>query len=181
MRLTTTTRLANLPAEYDKRELTYAEVGATRDADLPAGYHHTRMRQLVGNGREAFDRAADVVMTWGIQRGAGLGVAASGPVTEGRTVVLSAGKPVGLVIPCRVVYVVDEPSRRGFAYGTLPGHPETGEESFVIELVGDEIWLEITAFSSPGPLLVKLVGPLSLLLQHLALRSYFRSARRQVQ
>ena len=30
--------------------------------------------------------------------------------------------------PCRVVYVVDEPDRRGFAYGTLPGHPEIDGE-----------------------------------------------------
>jgi uncharacterized protein (UPF0548 family) len=31
-------------------------------------------------------------------------------------------------VPCRVVYVVDEPRRAGFAYGTLPGHPEIGGE-----------------------------------------------------
>ena len=34
--------------------------------------------------------------------------------------------------PCRVVYVVDEPDRRGFAYGTLPGHAESGEELFLV-------------------------------------------------
>ena len=34
--------------------------------------------------------------------------------------------------PCRVVYVVDEPDRRGFAYGTLTGHPESGEELFTV-------------------------------------------------
>ncbi len=75
---------------------------------------------------------------------------------------------------------VDEPGRRGFAYGTLPGHPESGEESFVVELVGDEVWLEIVAFSRPGALLVKLVGPLSLLLQQTALRAYVKSLRREV-
>ena len=36
-----------------------------------------------------------------------------------------------LQAPCRVVYVIDEPDIRGFAYGTLPGHPESGEERFV--------------------------------------------------
>lgn len=75
---------------------------------------------------------------------------------------------------------VDEPGRRGFAYGTLPGHPESGEESFVVELVGDEVWLEIVAFSRPGALLVKLVGPLSLLLQQTALRAYVKSLGREV-
>lgn len=33
----------------------------------------------------------------------------------------------------RVVAVVDEPDRWGFAYGTLPGHIEVGEEAFVVE------------------------------------------------
>ncbi|HVV77192.1 MAG TPA: DUF1990 domain-containing protein [Mycobacteriales bacterium] len=180
MRLSRTSRLAAVLPQYDRRDLTYSEVGATQDSELPAGYHHTRLRRLVGNGKDAFDRAADVTMAWDIQRGAGLAVASAGSVAVGRTVALGLGKPIGLVIPCRVVYVVDEPGRRGFAYGTLPGHPESGEESFVAELVGDEVWLEITAFSRPGALLVKLLGPLALLMQQTALRSYFRSMRRQI-
>jgi Domain of unknown function (DUF1990) len=42
--------------------------------------------------------------------------------------------------PCRVVCVVDEAgptSKFGFAYGTLPGHVESGEERFLI-LAGDQ-------------------------------------------
>ena len=35
--------------------------------------------------------------------------------------------PWPIVAPVRVVDVVDEPRVRGFAYGTLPGHPETGQ------------------------------------------------------
>ncbi len=54
-------------------------------------------------------------------------------------------------IPARVVYVVDEPNRRGFAYGSLPGHPERGEEAFVVERHDDEsVWLVIRAFSRPA-------------------------------
>ena len=34
---------------------------------------------------------------------------------------------------CRVASVVDEPNRFGFAYGTLPIHPEQGEQSFIVE------------------------------------------------
>ena len=53
--------------------------------------------------------------------------------------------------PVRVVYVVDEPRRRGFAYGTLPGHPESGEEAFVVELQeDDEVTFTVTAFSRPA-------------------------------
>ena len=54
-------------------------------------------------------------------------------------------------IPARVVYVVDEPDRKGFAYGTLPGHPERGEESFIVERrTDDSVWLVIRAFSRPS-------------------------------
>jgi hypothetical protein len=53
--------------------------------------------------------------------------------------------------PCRVVYVIDEPRRRGFAYGTLPGHPESGEEAFVLEQRDDgTIASNIIAFSRPA-------------------------------
>ena len=69
-------------------------------------------------------------MHWGMQRGSGLRVQPSSElVTAGTVVVVKIGF---LKAPCRVVYVVDEPHVRGFAYGTLPGHPESGEERFVV-------------------------------------------------
>lgn len=53
--------------------------------------------------------------------------------------------------PVRVVYVVDEPNRKGFAYGTLHGHPEGGEESFMVERTDDgSVWMVINAFSRPS-------------------------------
>lgn len=60
-----------------------------------------------------------------------------------------------LLIPvkaaARVVYVIDEPKRRGFAYGTLAGHPERGEEAFIVHQTDDgSVWLTISAFSRPS-------------------------------
>ena len=53
--------------------------------------------------------------------------------------------------PARVVYVIDEPDRKGFAYGTLAGHPESGEEAFIVERESDgSVWLRIRAFSRPA-------------------------------
>jgi uncharacterized protein (UPF0548 family) len=46
-----------------------------------------------------------------------------------------------LLHACRVVYVLDDirPVHRvGFAYGTLPGHAERGEERFSIEWHSDD-------------------------------------------
>ena len=76
-------------------------------------------------------------------------------------------------IPARVVYVIDEPHRRGFAYGSLPGHPERGEEAFVVERLPDEsVWLVIRAFSRPANGIFWL-GSLPLrLLQELFTRRY---------
>ncbi len=53
--------------------------------------------------------------------------------------------------PARVVYIVDEPQRKGFAYGTLEGHPERGEESCSVEKTDDgSVWVTISAFSRPS-------------------------------
>ena len=132
LRRTTLEQLADAP-------FTYAEVGATRDGVLPAGYDHVVREHVVGSGRADLDRAAAAVFRWTAQRGAGLRIQASGPAsTPGTVVLMTAGlRRLGLDIPCRVVWVVDEPDRRGFAYGTLPGHPESGEESFVVALRPD--------------------------------------------
>jgi uncharacterized protein (UPF0548 family) len=114
-----------------------------------------------------------------MHEGAGLAVAADGPAEVDRTVVLCLGRPVGIVIPCRVVYVVEEPNRRGFAYGTLPGHPEQGEEAFVVELADDDsVWLTITAFSRPGSRLVRWSGPLGRAAQSFATKRYVRALTR---
>jgi len=59
--------------------------------------------------------------------------------------------PLHVKAPVRVVYVVDEPKRRGFAYGTLKGHPENGEESWVVEQKDDgSVWIVVRAFSRPA-------------------------------
>jgi uncharacterized protein (UPF0548 family) len=65
------------------------------------------------------------------------------------------------LVACRIVYVIDDQYRRfGFAYGTLPGHTESGEERFLIEMdeYGD-VWFDILAFSRPRHLLARIGYP----------------------
>jgi uncharacterized protein (UPF0548 family) len=73
-------------------------------------------------------------------------------VLPGETAVMFLGwGALSVRIPVRIVYTIDEPTRRGFAYGTLPGHPESGEEAFIVEQREDEsVWLTIRAFSRPA-------------------------------
>jgi uncharacterized protein (UPF0548 family) len=148
-------------------ELTYGEVGRTT-GPLPAGYHHVRRVAVIGTGAAVFAEAADSLLGWQAHLRAGLAVCPSAPVAVPGTLVLlglPAG-PVQISAPCRVIYVVHDPSRRGFAYGTLPGHPESGEEAFVIERHADDtVTFTITAFSRPATLLARAAGPAGRIIQ----------------
>ena len=153
--------------------LTYPEVGATA-AELPEGYQHLHAARVVGTGRELFEQCAETVLSWGVQRGAGLAVVPGDRVEVGseHRVGLGVG-PLRLWAPCRVVYVVDEPDRKGFAYGTLPGHPESGEESFVVSLHEDgTVQFDVTAFSRPATWFARLGGPVTRLVQRWATWRY---------
>lgn len=83
---------------------------------------------------------------------------------------------LGIHAPCRVIYVVDEPNRKGFAYGTLPGHPESGEEAFLVDRTDDgSVWLTIRSFSRPGGWAWWAVYPVLRLVQAMFTRRYFRA------
>ncbi len=63
---------------------------------------------------------------------------AGAEIREGTTVALAL--PVlwiFVLAACRIVTVVAEPDRFGFAYGTLPDHVESGEERFLVERTSD--------------------------------------------
>ena len=69
----------------------------------------------------------------------------------------------------------------GFAYGTLPGHPESGEESFVVERRGGATFFTVSAFSKPVDPLARLAGPLGRVVQRSITRRYVNSLRRYVE
>jgi uncharacterized protein (UPF0548 family) len=152
-------------------QLTYRDVGATGGA-LPDGYHHVRKSAVIGSGRPRFEDAAAKVMRWGMLRGAGVRVDATSEVAAVGSEVLVGIGPVRA--PCRVVYVIDEPDHRGFAYGTLPGHPESGEELFAVRYdpASDEVHAEVTAFSRHATWWSKLGSPVTALMQRVITSRY---------
>jgi uncharacterized protein (UPF0548 family) len=159
--------LAGLP-------LTYTEVGATA-GPLPAGYQHVQKSAVIGRGRRRFAEAANAGMRWGMLRGAGLRVEATSAVAAvGSEVIVHLG-PVRA--PCRVVYVVDEPDRRGFAYGTLPGHAESGEERFMVRYdpTTDEVHAEVVAFSRHATWWSRLGTPVTSVIQRVVTERYLRA------
>ncbi|XVQ13347.1 DUF1990 family protein [Spirillospora sp. CA-255316] len=155
------------------RDFTYAEVGATRDADIPPGYRWLRVRVELGSGPEVMRNAADALMEFWMHRALPARVRASAPRAEaGVAVELSLGAgPLRLSAPCRVVWAEDGECRAGWAYGTLPGHPASGEEAFVVHMddAGD-VWFTVTAFSRPASRVMRLAGPLAPVFQ----RAYAR-------
>ncbi|HNF07473.1 MAG TPA: DUF1990 domain-containing protein [Mycobacterium sp.] len=154
--------------------LTYTEVGATA-RDLPAGYRHVRLSHRIGTGRPRFEEAAAAVLRYGMLRGAGLRVTATSEVAEVGADVLGRLGP--FVAPCRVVYVLAEKNRRGFAYGSLPGHAVSGEEFFGVryESPEDAVYAEVVAFSRPAMWWSRLGAPVAALVQKVVTERYLTS------
>ncbi len=136
---------------------TYAEVGAT-NATPPSGYNVDHNRIQLGNGEATYKQAVEALKNW---RQFELGWVAIVP----RGIAVEVGATVGVkarafgmwsLNATRVVYVIDEPRRFGFAYGTLPDHVECGEERFLVEWLDDDsVWYDILAFSLPRHPLVR--------------------------
>ncbi|MDT0342379.1 DUF1990 family protein [Streptomyces litchfieldiae] len=166
-------------------DFTYQDVGATRDPTTlpPPGFHLMRVRTRIGRGAGVRDAAGEALLTWDMHRGMGATVVADAPeAAPGVRAVVGLGVgPFRLRAPCRVVWVVREEERVGFAYGTLPGHPASGEEAFLVErLPDDSVWLTVTAFSRGAAWYTRAAGPLGRLAQRAVGHRYGTALRRAV-
>jgi uncharacterized protein (UPF0548 family) len=155
-------------ASQRKCGFSYAEVGATRGA-LPEGYIHDHNRVRLGQGPDVFRSAVKAIQTWQMFK---LGwadlVDSDTPIESGETVA-AFFRHFGFwsLNSCRVVYVINEERRFGFAYGTLPGHAEQGEERFSVDWSseGDVVSYDILAFSRPRQWQARFAAPISRMLQ----------------
>ena len=150
--------------ERESDSFSYVEVGATLDTP-PSGYNIDHNRQLLGSGPDVFRRAKNAITQWKMFDVPGMTLCyPDTPVQPGQNVAPLA-RHLGFysLNSCRIVYVIDESNRFGFAYGTLPEHAEIGEERFTVEFHPDtkEVWYDVLAFSRPGNFLVKLGYPYS--------------------
>ncbi|MEU4212744.1 DUF1990 domain-containing protein [Streptomyces sp. NPDC026206] len=164
--------------------LSYPEAGATAGDTLPGGYHHLRVTTRVGHGPADFRAAADAVLTWRMHRAmTGVRIPAGTPAAApGVTVTPALGfGPLSVSGTCEVVWTAREERRAGFGYGTLPGHPERGEEAFVVRIdeAGD-VTLTVLAFSRPARWFTRAAGPVVPLVQRAYARECGRALRRVV-
>ena len=153
-------------AEQAKLDFSYSAVGASA-ATPPAGFVVDRTRIKLGEGEAVYESASAALRRWDHFKLGWVDVWSPETPVEAGEVVAVMGRALGLwwLNCCRIVYVVNEtgPIRKfGFAYGTLPGHVESGEERFVIEWnQGDNsVWYDILAFSRPSQVLIRLGSPI---------------------
>jgi uncharacterized protein (UPF0548 family) len=146
--------------------------GPADDGPQLGAARQLRAQRRIGSGRDRFDQAGDSVMRYGMLRGAGVRVTATTEVAKVGTDVLGHLGP--FAAPCRVVYVVDEPNRRGFAYGSLPGHAVRGEELFAVRYdpADDGVYSEVAAFSRPATWWSRLGVPVLMLAQRVVTTRY---------
>jgi uncharacterized protein (UPF0548 family) len=160
-------------------DFTYDHVGATREPGFcPPGFHPMHVRTRLGEGEAVFRQAARALLTWELHRELGVGVetAADRAAPDVDVTITLAGV---VRAPCRVVWTVEEHRRAGWAYGTLAGHPECGEESFVVDRTGDgTVWLTVEAFSRPARWYSRAGGPATRAMQHAYARRCGKVLRR---
>jgi uncharacterized protein (UPF0548 family) len=168
-------RLARLRAGQADAALTYGEVGASLLEELPEGYSRARVSAPAGRGNTGMLLARRAIREWAGHEAAGVVLEPELPPIEEGTV-LALGAPLfGLWVTaaCRIVRVVDTDDVFGFAYGTLPHHPEIGEESFLARRDADGVvHLEVQVFSNPATRLARLGGPVSMRLRDVVLARY---------
>jgi uncharacterized protein (UPF0548 family) len=142
-------------------ELSYAEVGMTR-GDPPAGFLVDHARVELRSEAGAWERARAAIRGWKMFDLGGVELHEPGaPIRTGTSVaVLVRVAGVWSLNAARIVYVIDEPDRFGFAYGTLPDHAESGEERFLVERSADgSVHYDILAYSRPNHWLARIGKP----------------------
>lgn len=141
----------------------YSAQGSTKQLTAPEGFTVDHNRALLGNGREAFEQAANAIRDWQMFNFPWIKLKPESKAIEpGVTVAICANIGVWILNACRIVYVIDDRTesmtRFGFGYGTLPHHLECGEERFLVEWNHDDdtVYYDLYAFSVPQHPLAKL-------------------------
>ena len=150
-----------------KKPFSYAPEFGTQQAKI-IGYDNDFAEGIIGKGKYDFEKAKNLIDNWVMFPSEWTKIIPNNQA-------ISVGKSIAIFArfggvwwrnACRIVYVIDEKNRYGFAYGTLPAHIERGEELFLIEMDEQEnVIYKIKAFSQPRHILAKIAYPIMRLLQ----------------
>ncbi len=133
----------------------YAPLEITRGSAVD-GYTVDHNRVQLGSGAQCFDAAVKAVRQWKMFDLGWVQLCFDNTPIERGSAVAVVVRHLGFwsMNACRIVYVIEEQQRYGFAYGTLAEHAEQGEERFLVEWDqrDDTVWYDLLAFSKPGPM-----------------------------
>jgi uncharacterized protein (UPF0548 family) len=153
-----------LIANQQTDAVSYWAVGGTRGV-APANYRVDHNRILIGRGLDQFKAAKTAIDAWRMFDLDWIELFPARPSVQVGTTVAVVVRHLGFwsVNISRIVYVIDEESRYGFAYGTCPCHSEEGEERFLVEhdKATDEVCYDLYAFSKPRHPLARIGYPIS--------------------
>ncbi|HNG90735.1 MAG TPA: DUF1990 domain-containing protein [Saprospiraceae bacterium] len=142
----------------------YAHLGATRSGQVLQGYDNDHNSILLGQGERSWEDAKRAIREWRMFPGGWAFILPNDADIQPGRVLCMVARVLGIwwLNSCRIVYVVDEPTRFGFAYGTLPGHAECGEELFSVERRPDgAVHYVLRSFSRPRHWLARMAYPIT--------------------
>jgi uncharacterized protein (UPF0548 family) len=175
-------RLRRILARGRESQPTYRAIAVTQTGRAPAGYRRDDYATDLGDGDETWDRAVLGLRQWVAHTQAGLDVyPTDAPLLINETLLLLLKlRSLHVVAPCRIVELIDEPGRRfGFAYATLPGHPEDGEESFVVARTSSgAVRFDVAAISRPSGVVARVGSPAARAIQRRVTNRYLEGLRR---
>ncbi|MFV8142001.1 DUF1990 family protein [Mycolicibacterium senegalense] len=166
-----------------RRDLTYSGIGATTPGSdawtvTANGFRRFQRTVAIGHGEAMWVFASGEVLRWGVKRRSGFRISPDADAEVGADYRISIGwGPFVVREPVQVVAVVDGPDRCGFAYGTLAGHPVSGEEAFIVHRdVGGTVFLTLRSLTRAAPAgWWRLMFPALLVAQRMFRRRYLRS------
>lgn len=170
--------------ELASRGLTYDGVGITMNPttfNAEAEGRRFDASRCIGSGDEVWAAATTALMRWQVKTRSGFRVQDSESrraehVRLGRLWLVAKMGPLRIHEPIEVVAIADEPDRKGYAYGTLNGHPVNGEEAFVVERRADDsVWLTIRSVTWSSRSRWWLATPVVRVLQPFYRRRYLQS------
>lgn len=167
LRRPSSARIDRFVGESQHLPLSYGPIGIVTSG--------TADRQLdeatitIGKGRADFERAKHALQSWAQFKLGWVDVFPVQAPVEVGSVVAVVIRHLGFwsVNGCRIVFVVNEDRRFGFAYGSLTNHAESGEELFDVSLDpgSDDVTYTIRATSKPQAVLARIGQPIARALQ----------------
>lgn len=156
--------LDNFIKKETSKAFTYPEVGATAMDKEFKHYDNDYNYIELGKGAEIWQKAKEALRNWQHFPLPWTKIYPNTTELKKGAVVVVMFRLFGIWWrnSAKIVYAFDESNRFGFAYGTLPGHIEMGEEVFWVERdATGMVSYHIKAFSKPRFWLAKIGYPIA--------------------